>query len=500
MPPESLELISSSESFQAYGERDGVVSFGEIRVLLDGYVVPRMSIFDEFKQYGQCELIYRLYTRYGEDFPNFIKGFFSILVVDLNGLLLCNDRHSVQRFYICQRANSYFITNSLDLLKPFHAFQLRPEAGGIQATLQHFVLGACMFEGIEYSTGATLLKVGKNLKKTTYWKGESLQKLKKDSKEKNSVIEVFVKGIEHHLNYLQPKNISLTLTGGRDTRSILAALLHLGVSPHCFTFGYPSGTDVVTARKVSQAANLAFSNHYIQKLDPLVYGELINRIIQHGNPSIHIHRAHRLDAIMKEKETIGDIDAVFVGAMGGDYIMGEGFNDYIITEFLRKYLTEKEDEDLTIRDIFDKHFVRYDQSMIEYLKSFLRAFGLSYQIFDKDTEFKLVHNLIGCTHDIQDIALFTAYSSFVIAPFMDIDFMEALFGSTYSLFSNDRHTKNPFKRLRGGELQCYLIRHLAPLLAGVEFANQYTANDVLGNRLRYVMKRLYLHVLISRLY
>ena len=151
--PEPLELISSSESFQVYGEKDGFISFGNVKVLLDGYVVPRSYIFKEFKQYGQFELIYKLYTRYGEDFPNFIKGFFSILVLDSNGLLLCNDRHSVQRFYIFQRANSYFITNYLDLLKPFHAFQLRPEAGAIQATLQHFVLGACMFEGIEYSTG-----------------------------------------------------------------------------------------------------------------------------------------------------------------------------------------------------------------------------------------------------------------------------------------------------------------------------------------------------------
>jgi hypothetical protein len=119
--------------------------------------------------------------------------------------------------------------------------------------------------------------------------------------------------------------------------------------------------------------------------------------------------------------------------------------------------------------------------------------GLSYGIFNKTVEFNLVHNLIGATHDIQDINIFMEYGKQVVAPFMDIDVMEALFTSPFSMFSNTRHTKNPFKRLKGGELQSRLIKEFSPALAEFNFANQYSPNDIIGNRLLYVLKRLYLH-------
>jgi len=371
--PDGLDLISSSEAFEIYGHKKAFFAFNDIKILLDGYVVPRIGIFETYKNHGQHDLIHDLFVEYGQDFPSLLKGFFSILIFRPKLLIVCNDRHSVKRFYILSDPSSYMISNRLELLNAFRPFELKREAGAIQATLQHFVAGNSMFHGIEYSAPASLIKAGKELEKRTYWKPGAMANLSRESGDRHTIIEIFTESVRQYVEYLKPRNISLTLTGGRDTRSILAALLYLGCKPHCFTFGFPTGTDVVTAKKVAQAADLDFSNHYIEELVPSAYRELTDRIVEYGNPFIHIHRAHRFDAIIKESKIINHIDAVFVGAMGGDYIMGEGFNDYIITEFIRKYLTENGDERHKIRDILDKHFVKYDDGLLDYIILYLQS-------------------------------------------------------------------------------------------------------------------------------
>ena len=78
---------------------------------------------------------------------------------------------------------------------------------------------------------------------------------------------------------------------------------------------------------------------------------------------------------------------------------------------------------------------------------------------------------------------------------MDIHFLEVLFQSPFSMFSNDRSSKNPLNKLKGGELQANLISSLYPQLADIPFGNLYSPKDLLGNRFIYLMKRLYLHFL-----
>jgi len=495
--PDNLELVSSSENYDFYARQNSVESFNHVRILIDGYVLPRMDYFDAYKQYPQHALINKLYKKHRDRFPQYIKGFFCIVIADGNNLLICNDIHSVKRCFIKEEISGYYISNSLNILRECFPFEINPFAPAIQATFQHFILGSSVFKGIEYSLPASLITISKEICQDTYWNADELANTSTEISDFSSFNSIFRRSVQDHLDYLNPKKISATLTGGRDTRSVLAALKSLNISPHCFTFGYPSGIDVSAAAKVAQATGVEHANHYIDPLDHREYNRLVTNIIHNNNPFIHIHRAHRLDAIIKEEEILGAIDMVFVGAMGGDYIMGESFNDYILTEFLRRYLTKSEDTDALIKSILDKHYVRYSDQTIEFIKDYLKTLGLKPDIFNKSIEFKLVYNLIGCTHDIQDILLFMNHSQYVVAPFMDVDILEALFRSRFSLFYNNRHTKNPFDRLKGGELQCRMIKEFTPELANVNFANQYTPNDVLGNRYKYITKRI-LHLLFKK--
>lgn len=471
--------------------------YNGLKIIVDGFVIPRNSVFMDYKTDNQYELIGKLYIKYGNKIGLYIKGFFCIVIISQNEISIINDIHSVKRCFICKKGTDYIISNSLADLKPIVGFEIDFNAAATHALMQHFVLGKTMFEGVSYSMPASFIHIQHNAIFINQYLGPFyFAELKRSKISHTDFYDVFKETITNYCNYFQPHSISATLTGGRDTRTILSALISLGIKPNCFTFGMPTGIDVITAKEVARKCRLNFSNHYIDPLTPEAYSTLVDEIIKINNPFIHIHRAHRLDAIKKEKQLLGgSLDMVFVGAMGGDYIMGEGFNDYIITEFIRRFLTETTPKVQIISDVLSKHYAYFDDYTIDSILSLLSLFGLEHNLFDKQTEFNLVHNLIGSTHDIQDINLFMEHANYVIAPFMDIDVMEALFSSNLSLFSNNRHTKNPFRRLRGGELQCGMIKHFTPDLADINFANQYSANDVLGNRFRYVIKRIYLHSL-----
>ncbi|MDO9256308.1 MAG: hypothetical protein Q7U54_12405 [Bacteroidales bacterium] len=488
-----LSLIRHNHGIKVYSKLN-YFEFDNIIILIDGFVVPRNKIFNQYKQFEQYELVYRLYKKYGEIFASYIKGFFCIAIIDNDIALLVNDIHSVKRCYIGHKEESTFISNDLKSLSSFINFNFNKNAPIIQATLQHFVKGMTLFDNISYSEPSSIITLNShNFVNRKYFSPSDLIKLDRSQTNRKDFIEIFKNSISNYIEYLNPKLISTTLTGGRDTRTILSVLINLGIEPHCFTFGLPTGTDVNTAKIVSNKCGLSFSNHYIEDLNSKTYGSLVNEIISLGKPHINLHRAHRLDAIQKENMIAnGNLEMVFVGAMGGDYIMGEHFNDYILTEFLRRFLTENTSERIIISDILNKHSVRFDNNTIDFIIAYLESVELYHNKFNKNVEFNLVHNIIGCSHDIQDIDLFLEQSKYVIAPFMDIDIIEALFSSQMSLFSNTRHTKNPFKRLIGGELQCQIIKQFAPKLANVPFANLYTPNDVLGNRYLYILKRIYL--------
>ena len=491
---DDLEQIKSKNKHSIFASKNSIVKISNVSIFVEGYVLPRNNIFLEYSTKNQYELIYQLYSKHGKNFVKYIKGFFLVYIIDVNDILIANDIHSVKRCYYHKDLENLIITNNINLINNYIPLRLNKYAPAIQATLQHFVNGLTMYEDVLYSMPATLIEISKKFKKFNYWDFNEIIKEKKSTSTKQDFINVFKKSISNYIEYFKPANVSATLTGGRDTRSVLSALVNLKVRVHNFTFGYPTGIDVITAKEVSNKLDLAFSNHNIENLNTKTYSDLVDGVVNVNKTSIHIHRAHRLDAIIKEKEYCNDTDMLFVGAMGGDYIMGEGFNDYIITKFVRKFLTEERNPITNIKETLDEHFVKYDDDTITFLLKYLEDFGLKHNIFNKEVEFNLVHNLIGCTHDVQDINIFMNYCNNIMSPFMDVDVIETLFTSNFSLFYNNRHTKNPIKRLRGGELQCLLIKTFAPQLADVNFSNQYSPNDVLGNRFLYVIKRIFIQL------
>lgn len=464
----------------------------ECKFLIVGNVIAKNAYFNELMHYTQEELVMHLYHLYASEFINYIKGNFIILIVKKNSVEVYNDHHAIRKFYYYIDNKFWAVSNcfkSLNfLLKP----KFNPLFPAIQALFQHPVCGITISEKVFYSENATVFSANENeTKVSNYWLPETLIKSQDKKVSLNELVNTFNLSIANVLKYFPSDNISATLTGGRDTRSVLACLLYNKKQPNLFTFGYPQGRDVIISKLVSSKLKLPFSNHNINKLDKNTYGALVKTIIEIGNPFIHLHRAHRLDAIIKETSK-QKINLLFMGCMGGDYTKGVSFNDYIVTEFMRVYFF---DSTITLREkiinCLKKNYIKYNDELIQKLEELINSLDFLKVDDFKKSEFYLAFKFIGSLHDVQDINIFQQYSNEVINPFMDIEFLDKLFRSEYSLLSNQRNSKNIFKKLKGGELQASIIKTHSYQLSNIALANHYKPKDILGNRLLYVVKRLF---------
>jgi len=455
--------------------------------------MPRYHCQLEYSQLSSIELIHKLYQQYKNDFCNYIKGNFNIVISDEDQLIIVNDQLGVNRFFYTS-TKELLISNKLKLITSIQNCTINKEAVMIHALMQHFIDGMTCFNEVKYSIPATIAKTfDSGVKTAVFWNAGELVTLRRNTVDFEDFSIFFREIVNSYVTYFAPKRVTTTLTGGRDTRTILAALMSLELNPRTFTFGFPEGSDVEVARKISEECGICFSNHYIKELNPNNYQDLVKQVVELGNSLIHIHRAHRLDAIIKEKNIDPNIEMVFMGAMGGDYIKGAHLDDYIVTEFVRRWWFDDISKADLIQELLTRNFIECSKAELHNLVEFFVNQDFFSHGDQKTNEFYLVHSIIGGTHDTQDMNVFSSQMKYCVSPFMDIDFLYKLFSSKFSLLSNFQTSNNPIKQLKGGELQCNIINTLYPKLSQISFNNHYKPKDILGNQYLYILKRIFTH-------
>jgi len=71
------------------------------RIFIDGYVVPRLQCFDEFKDHTPEDMIRSLYLRTGDSFIHSIKGIFTIIILFKDKFLIFSDRSGIKKYFVC---------------------------------------------------------------------------------------------------------------------------------------------------------------------------------------------------------------------------------------------------------------------------------------------------------------------------------------------------------------------------------------------------------------
>jgi asparagine synthase (glutamine-hydrolysing) len=251
------------------------------------------SIIDELKrkghvfQDGNASYLVHLYEEENSNFFNKLNGKFNGLLIDKckNKAFLFNDRYGFQRLYYYETTSKLFFSSEAKAILKIcpECRKIRMDSLGQYFSMNCVLENKTLFDKVDLLPGASLWTIEKkaSILKTNYFNLSDWENQPTISNEllyeqvQNTLIRILPK-------YFNPnEKIGLSLTGGFDTRIILANRKNPPNSFPCYTFGgmYRDCYDVKVARKVAAACR---QQHQTLKLDEnflSTFPELAKKVI-----------------------------------------------------------------------------------------------------------------------------------------------------------------------------------------------------------------------------
>jgi asparagine synthase (glutamine-hydrolysing) len=250
---------SFAESMPVHNER------GDITLIFSGEEFPEPGMHVALKERGhsiESTAPSYLVHRYEEepDFPRRLNGRFHGLVADRTGrtVLLFNDRYGLQRLYYYEAEDAvYFASEAKAIL------QVCPKLRGVDpAGLAEFITCGCVLDNRTLFPDLRLLPPGSAWvfregtleTKGTYFDPKEWEQQESLEAEEyyREIRRVFVQNLPRYFSGDERAGVSLT--GGLDTRIIMAWHKAEPNSLPCYTFGsmYRENEDVKLARRVAE--------------------------------------------------------------------------------------------------------------------------------------------------------------------------------------------------------------------------------------------------------
>lgn len=280
--------------------------------------------------------------------------------------------------------------------------------------------------------------------------------------------------------------ISITLTGGLDSRVILACLLKANVRPNCLTFGNPNASDIHFARKLAQEFNLPFHNAVQQPPTKECYYNWVLETIKIDNGNSHLHRAHRTAAIAEHVQQFSP-KVLFVGHMGGEGLRGVENSNYLTSPFLKNFIEGRDEPKAALQKTLESYFLKTDwvdfDSLLDKILTlpWMRHDGQANRIF-------LLYDLVGKIHHAQDIRLYSHYVPNVVPVFLQKEYLNVLFSSPFHFLAKKKGFAG---RLANPHVYCKLLEILYPKLLEYPLSNGYKPIEYLKGLWYCVPKKLY---------
>ena len=294
-----------------------------------------------------------------------------------------------------------------------------------------------------------------------------------------SILKDRTKNIDNH-------EIGLTLTGGFDSRVILAALLHIGIKPVCFTYGNEKNRDIQIARIICKKLGLTYYNVANEKPTLEWYSNWCLKTVILDNGNAHLHRAHRTAAISELTEK-HPLKVLFTGHLGGENIRGLSYNDYFSSPFFEDFNENNLSFDENLKNQLNRYFIKVNASEIASMKE--KIDSLPWMTKDKNrNKLYFVNELVGKIHHNQDIRIFSKFVETVVPVYLQASYLEKL---TLSKHHFMRKLDKKVSFLEHPKLYCQLISKFYPALLDVELSNGYAPIDFLKGNLNYITKRIW---------
>lgn len=488
----SMKLIKSVGSFQIFAESVmECFDYGEISILIDGYILPVNTVFEESVNSIIHETVVKHYLKNKQNFINNFKGYFSLIIIDRDVIEIYTDQLGLKTLFYTDDINLIAVTNNVQTLKLTNfRFQKDEVSLALKTVLNRFPLHYTVFQKLSKTTAATCIRAEKNrISVKQYWEvGELLGNIGPE-KEANSIEHfalLFQENFRNFLRFLKPENSVITLTGGKDSRTGLAVLKSLKIPVTGFTYGNQNSRDAVYAKKLAEAVSVphfVFSPPGTEEW----HHKITDTIMRTGNPEVSIFRAHRMYAFRQMFCRLKGISAYFAGNLGGELLMGLFYDNLIFTKFLTDFWNSR--NILTLENYCNDGFFRLNSEKADAILERLSEMQSFKQgLNNKEREFFALFE-IGVPHHAQDLFLASEQADFVYPFYLDIDFLRALFKSRFSFLYMNNKTANILLRYRLYEFNLKIQHLLAPEMDTIYFGKRgsYNTREFLNGRFYWAM-------------
>lgn len=221
-----------------------------------------------------------LYEKEGDHFFESLNGLFSGLLIDRrrNLSFLFNDRYGIERVYIHESQDStYFASEAKALLRVLPQLRAFDNQGVAEFLTYGCTLGGrTLFRGIQLLPGASLWSFEeRDCRKSRYFSTETWESQPPLSAEtfQSRFEEVFKRVLPSYFE--SQTNLGISLTGGLDTRLIMACRPTTHDALLCYTF---SGIEGLTLddRLAAQVAKACALDHRLLRIGPDFFSGFAN--------------------------------------------------------------------------------------------------------------------------------------------------------------------------------------------------------------------------------
>ena len=223
-----------------------------------------------------------LYEEEGNQFFEKLNGLFSGLLIDKRQrkAFLFNDRYGIERIYYYEAEGEfYFASEAKALLRILPELRAFDEEGVAQ-----FLTYGCtlewrtLFRGIQLLPGGSVWSFeGGNCHKRKYFSPETweLQPILTAEEFESKFQETFKRILPRYFEY--ESRIGISLTGGLDTRMIMACRRKAAERPVCYTFSGESG-QTLDDRLAARVAKVCGLDHRLLRLDPDFFSDFASHV------------------------------------------------------------------------------------------------------------------------------------------------------------------------------------------------------------------------------
>ncbi len=236
-----------------------------------------------FEMNTEEEVALRLFEFYGKKMVHHIKGIFALAIYDFKEqkLFLINDRYGIRKVYIYENSEYFIFSSELKAILASGFVQRNlNESSVIDMLSFHFIMGdKTFFEDVSLLPRASFWEISsEDVDKSQYWDYPRETQLSDKSYQ-----DLMEEGSHHfrqaiHRSLKSDRKIGITLSGGLDSRMLLAHSSELRDDIISYHFGFPDWPETKIAEKIAKTCNsefMLFDNRESKLSDAFIKGSIV---------------------------------------------------------------------------------------------------------------------------------------------------------------------------------------------------------------------------------